>query len=107
MSFQSTLEQGLKSLQDLAMTDPITYAELKHVLANDPQLAHQASELFQPHRVPLAGLTAQPESTPSVDMEALRLQRMLQKRSQMFDMLSNILKNYNQTAKGIIDSIGR
>jgi hypothetical protein len=107
MPFQSTLDHALKSLQDLAMTDPITYAELKHLLASDPQGAHQASELLQPHRVPLSGRTSQPESSPSVDVETMKLQGMIQKRSQMFQMLSNILDKYNSTAKGIIDSMGR
>ena len=33
--------------------------------------------------------------------------RMIDKRSQMFDMLRQIIDKYNQTAKGIIDSMGR
>lgn len=107
MPFDSTVEHALKSLQDLAMTDPITYAELKHQLANNPQDAHQASELLEPHRVPLSGRAAQSEGGSSVDAETMKLQQMMQKRTQMFEMLSNILNSYNSAAKGIIDSIGR
>ena len=32
---------------------------------------------------------------------------MVTKRSEMFDTLKNIIDKYNQTAKGIIDSISR
>jgi hypothetical protein len=43
----------------------------------------------------------------SIDTETLKLKRMIDKRSQMFDMLRQIIDKYNQTAKGIIDTIGR
>ncbi|MCK6548288.1 hypothetical protein L6R52_20745 [Myxococcota bacterium] len=45
--------------------------------------------------------------SPSIDVETMKLKRMIDKRSQMFDMLRQIIDKYNQTAKGIIDSIGR
>jgi hypothetical protein len=44
---------------------------------------------------------------PSIDVETMKLKRMIDKRSQMFDMLRQIIDKYNQTAKGIIDSMGR
>jgi hypothetical protein len=44
---------------------------------------------------------------PSIDVETMKLKRLIDKRSQMFDMLRQIIDKYNQTAKGIIDSIGR
>jgi len=43
----------------------------------------------------------------SIDVETMKLKRLIDKRSQMFDMLRQIIDKYNQTAKGIIDSIGR
>jgi hypothetical protein len=43
----------------------------------------------------------------SIDVEVVNLKRMIDKRSQVFDMLRQIVDKYNQTAKGIIDSIGR
>ena len=46
-------------------------------------------------------------NAPSIDVETMKLKRMIDKRSQMFDMLRQIIDKYNQTAKGIIDSIGR
>jgi hypothetical protein len=44
-------------------------------------------------------------SSPSIDVETMKLKRMIDKRSQMFDMLRQIIDKYNQTAKGIIDSM--
>jgi len=93
------------SLENLEIIDPIRYAELQHVLASDPQLAHLVSELFQPHRVPQGEIPAQAQSASDLDL--LKLQRMMQARSQMFELLSNVLKKYDQTAKGIIDNMGR
>ncbi|CAN0599418.1 unnamed protein product [Laminaria digitata] len=37
----------------------------------------------------------------------MKLKRMIDKRGQMFDMLRQIIDKYNETAKGIIQSIGR
>ncbi len=45
------------------------------------------------------------QSSPSIDVETMKLKRMIDKRSQMFDMLRQIIDKYNQTAKGIIDSM--
>ncbi|MCK6546688.1 hypothetical protein L6R52_12630 [Myxococcota bacterium] len=47
------------------------------------------------------------DKSPSIDVETMKLKRMVDKRGQMFDMLRQIIDKYNQTAKGIIDSIGR
>ncbi|MBI4821234.1 MAG: hypothetical protein HY791_33550 [Deltaproteobacteria bacterium] len=46
-------------------------------------------------------------SAPSIDVETLKLQRMVTKRQQMFDMLKAIIDKYNETAKGVIQSLGR
>jgi hypothetical protein len=43
----------------------------------------------------------------SIDIETMKLKRLVDKRSQMFDMLRQIIDRYNQTAKGIIDTVGR
>ncbi|MEQ8273164.1 MAG: hypothetical protein RMA76_11275 [Deltaproteobacteria bacterium] len=47
------------------------------------------------------------ENSPSIDVETMKLKRMIDKRSQMFDMLRQIIDKYNETAKNIIQSIGR
>lgn len=46
-------------------------------------------------------------SSPSIDVETMKLKRMIDKRGQMFDMLRQIIDKYNETAKNIIQSIGR
>jgi hypothetical protein len=46
-------------------------------------------------------------NSPSIDIETLKLKRLVDKRSQMFDLLRQIIDKYNQTAKGIIDTMGR
>jgi len=46
-------------------------------------------------------------ASPSIDVETMKLKRLIDKRSQMFDMLRQIIDKYNQTAKGIIDSQSR
>ena len=48
-----------------------------------------------------------PSSSVSIDVETMKLKRLIDKRSQAFDMLRQIIDRYNQTAKGIIDTIGR
>jgi len=46
-------------------------------------------------------------SPTSVDVETMKLKRLIDKRAQMFEMLRQIIDRYRQTATGIIDSIGR
>ena len=45
--------------------------------------------------------------SPSIDVETMKLKRMIDKRGQMFDMLRQIIDKYNETAKNIIQSMGR
>ncbi|MEQ8275782.1 MAG: hypothetical protein RMA76_38960 [Deltaproteobacteria bacterium] len=46
-------------------------------------------------------------SAPSIDVETMKLKRLIDKRSQMFDMLRQIIDKYNETAKNLIQSIAR
>jgi flagellar motility protein MotE (MotC chaperone) len=46
-------------------------------------------------------------NTPAVDVEVMKLKRLVDRRSQMFDLLRQIIDQSNKTAKGIIDSMGR
>jgi hypothetical protein len=48
-----------------------------------------------------------PSAAPSIDVETMKLKRMIDKRGQMFDMLRQIIDKYNETAKGLIQSMGR
>lgn len=45
--------------------------------------------------------------TTSIDVETMRLKRYIDKRSKMFDILRQVVDKYNQTAKNMIDSLGR
>jgi DNA repair ATPase RecN len=49
----------------------------------------------------------QNELKKSKDMEFEKLKQTIQKRNQMFDMLSQITEKYNQTAKDVITKLGR
>ena len=46
-------------------------------------------------------------SGAEIDRETMKLKKFIDKRSQMFDLLRQTIDKYNQTAKAIIDSIGR
>ena len=49
---------------------------------------------------------AKPDSSSTnTDLETQKLQRMVEKRSQMFDMLKQIMEKYDQTAKGVIQNL--
>ncbi len=41
----------------------------------------------------------------SIDLETKKLERMIQKRSQLFDTLSKIMERYDQSAKNVIQSM--
>ena len=56
---------------------------------------------------PSSQLGGPSNASPSVDVETMKLKRMIDKRSQMFDILRSIIDKYNETAKNIITSIGR
>ena len=52
-------------------------------------------------------LSGSNNQSPSIDVETMKLKRMIDKRSQMFDMLRQIIDKYNETAKNMIQSMGR
>ena len=56
---------------------------------------------------PFGQLSGSDNQSPSIDVETMKLKRMIDKRSQMFDMLRQIIDKYNETAKNMIQSMGR
>lgn len=54
----------------------------------------------------LAGTKPQSDS-PSIDVEMMKLKRMIDKRSHMFEMIRQILHQQDETAKNVIQSMGR
>jgi hypothetical protein len=61
----------------------------------DAELAHQVN------------LVNSLPASRSIDDETMKLKRMIDSRSQVFAMFRKIIDKYNETEKGIIDSIGR
>lgn len=53
------------------------------------------------------GFGSEHPSSQSIDTETMKLKSMIQKRSQMFDLLKSIMEKYDQTAKNVIQNIGR
>ncbi|HKA74119.1 MAG TPA: hypothetical protein VKE26_20100 [Xanthobacteraceae bacterium] len=45
--------------------------------------------------------------TPSIDVETMKLKRLIDRRAQMFDALRHTIDRYNQTARAAIDAINR
>ena len=43
----------------------------------------------------------------SIDVESQKMARLVTKRGQMFDLLRQIIDKYNETAKGVIQAMGR
>ncbi len=44
---------------------------------------------------------------PSIDIETMKLERMVKKRGHMFEMLKSLISKYDETAKSVNQSIGR
>lgn len=86
-----------RALGDDAKADRLTPAITGEFRDFDAQIERQAQLVN----------SLQESGSPEVDVETLKLKRMIDRRSQMFGMLRQIIDRYNQTAKGIIDSIGR
>jgi hypothetical protein len=89
-------EQFAAKLQDLAIRRPTP--EVEGLIGRMQRLDHDIER--QQEAVESADPT-------SIDVELMKLKRMIDKREQQFDMLRQIIDKYNQTAKGIIDSMGR
>ena len=76
--------------------DALTRMTLLNMKKLDEDIEHQVKYVNS--------LPYSPYST-SIDVESMKLKRTIDKRSQQFDTLRQIIDIYNQTAKGIIDSI--
>lgn len=47
----------------------------------------------------------QQQGSPSIDVETMKLKRMIDKRSQMFDVLGKIIEKYDQTARSVMQNM--
>ncbi len=50
---------------------------------------------------------ARQDASPSIDVETMKLKRVIDKRSQMFDTLRQIIDRHNDTAKNVIQTVPR
>jgi hypothetical protein len=87
------------SVSSLTTEDKVTLMTMTIMKKLDQDIERQAQHIN----------FIQQQSHPgrSLDVETMKLKRLIDKRGQMFDMLRQIIDKYNQTAKSIIDSIGR
>lgn len=51
------------------------------------------------------GANAGAAGSPSIDVETKKLKRMIQKRSELFDVLGKIMEKYDQSAKNVIQNM--
>jgi hypothetical protein len=64
----------------------------------DKEIAEQAKHLEELRRV---------ANSPGLDVETMKLKRLIDRRAQQVDLLRERIDKYNRTAKAIIDSMGR
>jgi hypothetical protein len=91
----------------LTVEDKITLMIMMIMKKMDQDIEKQANYINSLQQQQQAGGAGGGGGAPSIDVETMKLKRLIDKRSQMFDMLRQIIDKYNQTAKGIIDQMGR
>lgn len=84
--------------------DPSLTEDDKMALVLQLVIADIESQLEQQARL-VESLHSSPG--PTLDVETMKLKRLIDKRSEMFDILRELIDGNNQTAKSIIDSMGR
>jgi hypothetical protein len=81
--------------------DKVTVLQMSLFQEIDAEIEEQAARINELQR------RADRGAVPSLDVETMKLKRLIDRRSQMFDMLRQIIDKSNETAHGIIDSMGR
>ena len=81
----------------LSAEDKATSTLLTQMKKLDDDILEQTSRIQALQNAQSAG--------QSIDVETMKLKRLIDKRSQMYDTLRQIIDKYNVTAKGIIDSM--
>jgi hypothetical protein len=90
----------------LSVEDKVTLLLMQIMKKTDKEIEQQANNLQRLQAQGGQGANGQ-QGTPSIDVESMKLKRLIDKRNQMFDTLRQIVDKYNQTAKGIIDTVSR
>jgi hypothetical protein len=81
----------------LTLEDKLTLTRMMLIQKLDDDIAEQTRRVN--------ALQNSSSTGHSIDVETMKLKRLIDKRSQTFDMLRQIIDKYNETAKGIIDSM--
>ena len=80
--------------------DKVTLTIMSLIKKIDRHISYQVNRVEALRSSPLI-------DSPSIDVETMKLKRLIDKRSQTFDMLRQLIDKYNKTAKATIDSLGR
>ena len=91
----------------LTVEDKVTLMLMLIMKKMDKDIEKQMNHINQLQQQQNGGIGQQGGSAPSIDVETMKLKRLIDKRGQMFDMLRQIIDKYNETAKNIIQSMGR
>jgi hypothetical protein len=94
--------ERMQELQrQLPSTDPVTEMILSDPTVGLKKLDDDIAD--QSRRIQVLASVQSDEAV--IDVETMKLKRLIDKRSQTFDILRQIIAKYNETAKGIIDSM--
>ena len=93
----------------MTVEDMVTLMLMMIMKKMDKDIQGQAQRVnqLQQQQGAQGGQQGQPPGAPSIDVETMKMKRTIDKRSQMFDMLRQVIDKYNETAKNIIQSVGR
>ena len=93
----------------MTVEDMVTLMLMMIMKKMDRDIQGQAQRInqLQQQQGARGGQQGQPPGAPSIDVETMKMKRTIDKRSQMFDMLRQVIDKYNETAKNIIQSVGR
>ena len=85
------------------------FRQLSDAISSDKTLTLDVQKEFSDYVRSVNRSVSPPPPPPTPDSQKilLDLQKSLAKKDQMFDMLRQIIDKYNQTCKGVIESIGR
>jgi len=106
-NLNSANSRTVERMQELQRQLPSTDPEIEMILS-DPTLGLKKLDddiADQSRRVQVLANARSDDA--SIDGETMKLKRLIDKRSQRFDILRQIIDKYNETARGIIDSMHR
>jgi len=98
--------QALLANPNLTAEDKVTLLLMMIMKKKDGEIAGQANRINQLQAQAQGGQQGA-QGGKSIDVETMKLKRSIDKRGQLFDSLRQIIDKYNETAKNVIQSVGR